>query len=171
MPESLPGCRSEWTCRCVRTCSVTWRVPFQDFRREYEEVLQKDLAAACDRVFRSGIYVLGPEVQAFEREFAVAVGRRHAIGVASGLDAIVIALRALGVGAGDEVVTTPLSAAATALAVTHVGATPVFADVNDDTLTLDPRQVERALSARTKVVLPVHLYGAPAEDEALLLLC
>jgi dTDP-4-amino-4,6-dideoxygalactose transaminase len=142
---------------------VSWIVPFQDFRREYEEVLRDDLIAACDRVFRSGHYVLGPEVESFEKEFATAIGRRHAVGVASGLDALVIALRVLGVGPGDEVITTPFSAAATALSVTHSGATPVFVDVDDETLTLDPAEIERAVTARTKAVMPVHLYGSPAD--------
>jgi dTDP-4-amino-4,6-dideoxygalactose transaminase len=155
----------------VKRSGVSWVVPFQDFRREYEEVLRDDLSAACERVFRSGHYILGPEVAAFENEIAAVLGRKHAVGVASGLDALIIALRALGIGAGDEVVTTPLSAAATALAITHAGATPVFADVEENTLTLDPAAVERALGPRTKAVLPVHLYGAPADVARLAELC
>jgi dTDP-3-amino-3,4,6-trideoxy-alpha-D-glucose transaminase len=150
---------------------MTGRVPFQDFRREYDEVLRQELPAACERVFRSGHYVLGVEVEAFEREFAGAVGRRHGVGVASGLDALMIALRVAGVGPGDEVITTPLTAAATALAVTHVGGVPVFVDVDAETLTLDPAEVERAFGPRTKAVLPVHLYGAPADVVRLAALC
>src|SRR5438552_6144376 len=146
-------------------------VPFQDFRRGYEEVLRDELRAACHRVFLSGQYILGREVAEFERAFAKAADRRHAVGVASGLDALIIALRALGIGPGDEVISTPLSAVATALAITHVGALPVFVDVDDRTLTLDPEQAERAITPRTRAILPVHLYGAPADVASLRELC
>jgi dTDP-4-amino-4,6-dideoxygalactose transaminase len=122
--------------------------------------------AAIDRVIASGWFILGPEVEAFEAEFAVACGAEHAIGVANGTDALALILKALGIGAGDEVITAPISAAFTALAVLMVGARPVFADV-DDHLTLDPAAVAAAINSRTRAILPVHLYGQPAAMAAI----
>src|SRR6185295_13551506 len=118
-----------------------------------------DVRAAIDRVIERGWFVLGPEVEAFEEEFAAASGAAWAVGTGTGTDAIALILRALDIGAGDEVITTPLSAAYTALAVMMVGARPVFADIDSARLTLDAGQVERALTPRTKAILPVHLYG------------
>jgi dTDP-3-amino-3,4,6-trideoxy-alpha-D-glucose transaminase len=122
---------------------------------------------AIDRVLERGWFVLGPEVEAFEAEFAAASGAAHAVGVGTGTDAIALALRALGIGAGDEVVTSPLSAAYSALAIVMAGARPVFADIDPARLTLDARQAERAITPRTKAILPVHLYGQPADMAAL----
>ncbi len=121
------------------------------------------MRAAIDRVIASGWFVLGPEVEAFEAEFAAASGVPHAVGVGTGTDAIALILRALDIGAGDEVITPPLSAAYSALAVIMAGARPVFADIDPDRLTLDPGAVERAITPRTKAVLPVHLYGQAAD--------
>ena len=123
--------------------------------------------AAIERVVSSGWYVLGPEVAAFETEFADACGAGHAVGVGTGTDAIALILRALGIGPGDEVITTPLSAAYTALAVMMVGARPVFADIDPERLTLDPAAAERAVTPRTRAILPVHLYGQAADMDAL----
>jgi dTDP-4-amino-4,6-dideoxygalactose transaminase len=123
--------------------------------------------AAIERVVASGWYVLGREVEAFEREFAEASGAAHAVGVGTGTDAIALILRALGIGAGDEVITTPLSAAYTALAVMATGARPVFADVDPSRLTLDPAAAAAAIGPRTRAILPVHLYGQPADMTAL----
>jgi dTDP-4-amino-4,6-dideoxygalactose transaminase len=122
-----------------------------------------DVRAAIARVVASGWYILGPEVDAFEAEFAAACGARHAVGVGNGTDAIAIALRALGIGPGDDVITTPLSAAYTALAIRMAGATPVFADIDPARFTLDPDAVSRALTARTRAIVPVHLYGQAAD--------
>jgi len=122
---------------------------------------------AIDRVLQSGWYVLGPEVAAFEAEFAEAAGARHAVGVGTGTDAIALILRGLGIGPGDEVITTPLSAAYTALAVMMVGARPVFADIDPERHTLAPASVAQAITPRTKAILPVHLYGQPADLRAL----
>ncbi len=119
--------------------------------------------AAIRRVVDRGWYVLGPEVDAFERAFADAAGAAHAVGVGTGTDAIAIALRALGLGAGDEVITTPVSAAYTALACMMVGARPVFVDLDPVRLTIDPGAIEAAITPRTKAILPVHLYGQPAD--------
>lgn len=123
--------------------------------------------AAIERVVSSGWYVLGPEVAAFEQEFATACGAAHAVGVGTGTDAIALILRALGIGPGDEVITTPVSAAYTALAVMMVGARPVFADIDPARMTLDPSAVERAITPRTRAILPVHLYGQAADMTAL----
>src|SRR6185295_5033839 len=117
-----------------------------------------EVRRAIDRVIGSGWFVLGPEVEAFEREFAAASGAAHAVGVGSGTDAIALILRALGIGAGDEVITTPLSAAYSALAIMMAGARPVFVDVDPARLTIDPDQVARAIGPRTRAILPVHLY-------------
>jgi dTDP-3-amino-3,4,6-trideoxy-alpha-D-glucose transaminase len=123
--------------------------------------------AAIERVVSSGWYVLGPEVEAFEFEFAAAAGAAHAVGVGNGTDALALILRALGIGPGDEVITTPLSAAFTALAIMMTGARPVFADIDPDRLTIGPRAVEAAVTSRTRAIMPVHLYGQAADMEAL----
>jgi dTDP-3-amino-3,4,6-trideoxy-alpha-D-glucose transaminase len=127
----------------------------------------REVHAAIARVLDRAWFVLGPEVEAFEQEFAIASGAPHAIGTGSGTDAIAIILRALGIGPGDEVITTPLSAAYTALAVAMVGARPVFADVDHERMTIDPDAAERAVTSRTRALLPVHLYGQPADMPAL----
>jgi dTDP-4-amino-4,6-dideoxygalactose transaminase len=123
--------------------------------------------SAIDRVISSGWFVLGPEVEAFESEFAEAMGARHAVGVGTGTDALALIFRALGIGDGDEVITTPLSAAYSALAVMMAGARPVFVDIDPARLTIDPKQIERAIGPRTRAIMPVHLYGQPAEMAAI----
>ncbi len=123
--------------------------------------------AAIRRVVDRGWYVLGPEVEQFEASFASACGAAHGVGVGTGTDAIAIILRGLGIGPGDEVITTPLSAAYTALAVMMVGARPVFADLDPRRLTIDPSAVEGAITPRTAALLPVHLFGQPADMDAL----
>jgi len=122
-----------------------------------------DVRAAIDRVLASGWFILGPEVEAFEAEFAAASRVPHAVGVGTGTDAITLILRALDIGAGDEVITPPLSAAYSALAVMMAGARPVFADIDPERLTLDPRATEAAITARTRAIMPVHLYGQAAD--------
>lgn len=126
-----------------------------------------DVRAAIDRVIARGWFVLGPELEAFEGEFAAASGAAHAVGVGTGTDAIALALTALGIGAGDEVITSPLSAAYSALAIMMTGARPVFADIDPERLTLSPDHVERAITPKTRAILPVHLYGQPADMPAL----
>jgi dTDP-3-amino-3,4,6-trideoxy-alpha-D-glucose transaminase len=127
----------------------------------------RDVRSAVDRVIERGWFVLGPEVEAFEREFAAASGAPHAVGVGSGTDAIALTLRALGIGPGDEVITTALSAAFTALSIAMVGARPVFADIDHARLTIDPEQIARLVGPRTRAVVPVHLYGQPADMAAI----
>jgi dTDP-4-amino-4,6-dideoxygalactose transaminase len=123
----------------------------------------REIRSAIDRVIERGWFVLGPEVEAFEHEFAAAAGAPHAVGVGSGTDAIALTLRALGIGAGDEVITTAMSAAFTALAIAMVGARPVFADIDAVRLTVDPVQIEALVGPRTRAIVPVHLYGQPAD--------
>jgi len=143
---------------------TTLRVPFM---RLVPGDDRPAIDAAIRRVVDRGWYVLGPEVEAFERSFAAACGAAHAIGVGTGTDAIAIILRGLGIGPGDEVITTPVSAAYTALACVMVGARPVFADVDPRRLTIDPGAIEAAVTPRTAAILPVHLYGQPADMHAI----
>src|SRR5829696_2080587 len=132
--------------------------------------LRAELRAATERVLESGAFVLGPEVEAFEREFAAWLGTGHVVGVANGTEAITIALRALDVGPGDEVVVPSFTFFASAEAIPPTGARPVFCDVDPDTFCVTPETVRAALTPRTKAVIVVHLFGnvAPvAEIEAL----
>lgn len=124
--------------------------------------------AAIRRVIDRAWFILGPEVDAFEAELAAAHGTAHAVGVGTGTDAIALILRALDIGPGDEVITSPLSAAYSALAVMMAGARPVFVDLDEQRLTLDPARVEAAITPRTRALLPVHLYGQPADMAALM---
>lgn len=139
---------------------MTLRIPFMSLTPGEDAALVRE---GIDRVIARGWFVLGPEVDAFENEFAAAAGAHHAVGVGTGTDAIALTLRALGIGAGDEVITTPLSAAYSALAIMMAGATPVFADIDPDRLTIDPDAVAAAVTPRTAAILPVHLYGQPAD--------
>lgn len=139
-------------------------VPFLSLRLSEDAA---DVRAAIDRVLDRGWFILGPELEAFEEEFAKASGAAHAVGVGTGTDAIALSLMALGIGAGDDVITSPLSAAYSALAIMMTGARPMFADIDPGRLTISPDLVERAMTPRTKAILPVHLYGQPADLEAL----
>jgi dTDP-4-amino-4,6-dideoxygalactose transaminase len=142
---------------------MTVQVPFADLHLSDDS---DAVRAAVARVIDRAWFVLGPEVEAFEREFAAASGASHAIGVGNGTDALALILRGLGIGPGDEVITTPLSAAYTALAILMAGARPVFADIDPMRLTLDPAATEQAITDRTAALLPVHLYGQPADMTA-----
>lgn len=142
------------------------RVPLLDLRAQYATI-GPAIEAAVRRVLESGHYILGEDVAAFERELAAATGRPHAVAVSSGTDALLVSLMALGVGPGDEVVTTPLSFFATAGAIVRLGARPVFADIDPRTLNLDARAAAARVSRRTKAILPVHLFGRACELEPL----
>ena len=132
--------------------------------------VRAEIDSAVARVLDSGRFILGPEGEAFEAELAARTGAAHCVAVANGTEALQLALEALGVGPGDEVVTSPLTAAFTALAVLRAGARPVFADVDPLTLNLDPEAADRVVTQRTKALLPVHLYGHPADLDPLLAL-
>jgi dTDP-3-amino-3,4,6-trideoxy-alpha-D-glucose transaminase len=143
-------------------------ISFLDLRRQHEEI-GAEAGAAVGRVLAGGTYVLGREVEAFEREWARFCGARACAGVGNGTDALSLALRASGAvrpGRRDEVITAPLTAGYTALAVADAGGVPVFADIDPDTYTLDARGLERALTKRTRAVVPVHLYGQMSDMEA-----
>jgi dTDP-4-amino-4,6-dideoxygalactose transaminase len=142
-------------------------IPQTDPRAEYI-ACRAELEAALHSVLERGRYILGEEVKAFEQEFAAYLGAPFAIGVASGTDALQLALRACGVGAGDEVITVAHTAVATIVALEQCGATPVLVDVDDHTFTLAPDALVAALTSRTKAIVPVHLYGQPADMATLL---
>ena len=138
------------------------QVAFYGHVRQYHH-LQKEIDTAIHQVLESGAYVLGPRLVQFEEELAGYCGLKEAVGVNSGTDALVMALRALGIGAGDEVITTSNTFFATAEAVWLAGATPVFVDIEPKTCNIDVNLIEQAISPRTKAIIPVHLYGQPAE--------
>lgn len=137
-------------------------IPLGDLRREYNS-LRSEVDQAIERVLRRGWFILGEEGEAFEAEWAAYCGVDHAVGVGNGTDALHLALRAAGIGPGDEVIVPALTAVFTALAVSMTGATPVFADVDPERCTLDPAAFEAAITPRTAAVIPVHLYGCPAD--------
>ena len=142
------------------------RVPLFDPRPEIN-LLWDELMGSIGSVISSGRFILGPNVGAFEEEVAAYLGARYAVGLNSGTDALVIGLRALGIGPGHEVITTPFTMFATAEAIHLVGAEPVFADIDPATLNLDPRAVAAAVTPRTAAIVPVHLFGLAADMDAL----
>ena len=135
---------------------------FSDLKAQYA-ALQPSIAARMQRVLEHGQYILGPEVQELEQRLAAFAGVRHCIGVASGTEALLIAMMSLGIGRGDEVITSPFSFAASAEVIVLLGATPVFVDVEADTCLIDARLIEAALTPRTKAIMPVSLYGQVAD--------
>lgn len=138
----------------------TSTVPYLDLEAQ-NGPLHQELLDACDRVLKHGGFCLGPEVEAFEREFAEVCGIPHVVAVNSGTSALHLATRLLDLGPGDEVITTPYTFVATAWAISYVGATPVFVDIEPETFNLDPSGLEKALTSKTRAILPVHLYGHP----------
>lgn len=137
-------------------------IPLMDVRRQYKRIQEK-LDGAALRVLHSGSYIMGDDVQEFEEMFAAYIGTKYAVSVANGTDALEIALLSLGIGKGDEVITTAMSFFATAEAIAAVGATPVFVDCTGDTYTIDSTKIEEKISGRTKAIVPVHLYGQCAD--------
>jgi dTDP-4-amino-4,6-dideoxygalactose transaminase len=137
-------------------------VPFLDVGRTYLE-LREEFDAAYRRVMASGWYILGEEVEAFEQEWAAYCGTKHCVGLGNGLEALHLALRAMGVGPGDEVIVPSNTYIATWLAVSYAGATPIPVEPDERTCNIDPARIEAAITPRTKVILPVHLYGQPAD--------
>jgi dTDP-4-amino-4,6-dideoxygalactose transaminase len=142
-------------------------IPFVDLKRQYFNI-KPEIDGAIARVLDNGLFVLGPEVQAFEREFADYCAAAHGVAVNSGTSALHLALLAAGVGPGDEVITVPFTFVATASAIGYTGARPVFVDIDPATFTMDPARIEDAITPRTKAILPVHLYGQPADMDPIL---
>lgn len=144
-------------------------IPLLDLQAQYRSI-QPEVERVVLDVLSSGQYVLGREVEAFEHEFADYCGTRHGIAVNSGTSALHLALLAADIGPGDEVITTPLTFVATASAIVSTGAKPVFVDIDPQTLTIDPEQIEAAITPRTRAIVPVHLYGQMADMDPLMLL-
>ena len=142
-------------------------VPFLDLRAGYL-ALQADIDAAVARVMSSGWYIMGPETETFEANFAVYCGAHHCVGVANGLDALILSLRALGVGPGNEVIVPSNTFIATWLAVSAVGATPIAIEPHAQTYNMDPAQLDAAITPQTRAVIAVHLYGQPADLDPIL---
>jgi dTDP-4-amino-4,6-dideoxygalactose transaminase len=142
-------------------------IPFVDLKAQYASI-RDEIEPAIRGVLERAEYVLGSEVAAFEQEFATYCGVEHAIGVNSGTSALHLALLAAGVGPGDEVITVPFTFVATVAAIGYTGARPVFVDIDPRTFTMDPARVEAAIGPRTKAILPVHLYGQPADMDPIL---
>ncbi len=143
------------------------RIPMVDFKAQYQSI-EKEIDAAIKEVLLSGQYILGPVVKEFEEQVAAYCGVKYAIGVASGSDALILALRALDIEPGDEVITTPFTFVATAHAIVHCGAKPVFVDVEPDTFNINPALIEPAITKKTKAIVPVHLYGHPADMDPIM---
>ncbi len=141
-------------------------VPLCDLQAQ-QAVLQPDITRAVGRVLASGQFILGPEVKAFEEEVASYCGAGYGVGCASGTDALLLALHALDIGPGDEVIMPPFTFFATAGSVSRTGARPVFADIDPQTFNLDPMQVENKITSRTRAIMVVHLFGQCADMEAL----
>ena len=142
-------------------------IPLIDLKGQYT-ALREEIDARVAEVLGSGYYVLGPNVEQLEQEVAEFLGSKHGVGVASGTDALHLAVAAAGIGPGDEVITTPFTFAATAEAVSYVGGSNVFVDIDPVSFNIDPDRIESAITPRTKAILPVHLFGLPADMEAIM---
>lgn len=142
-------------------------VPFCDLRKQIDPI-NSEIKKAIKRVFSRGQFILGPELEAFEKEFGKFCNIPYTVGCASGTEAIVLALMALGIGSGDEVITVPNTAMPTVAAISMTGARPVFVDVESNGLLMDPSQLEGVITSRTRAVLPVHLYGQAADMDPIL---
>lgn len=146
---------------------VALQIPLVDLHAQYRTI-KHEIAAAFEDVLENMQLFLGPQVQEFEKEFAAYCGCRYGVGLSSGTDALVLALRACDIGPGDEVITVANTFIATVEAIALVGATPVFIDVDPDTYTMDWRQLDHVLTSRTRAIIPVHLYGYPVEMQPVL---
>ncbi len=142
-------------------------IPFVDLRAEYHSI-RAEIDDVIRNVFEQGQFILGENVRLFEEEFAAFCGTSYAVGVASGTEALQLSLVACGVGAGDEVITVANTAAPTALAVTMIGARPIFVDIGPETSTMNPAALEKAITEQTRAIIPVHLYGCVAEMDPIL---
>src|SRR5512132_692650 len=142
-------------------------IPYLDLKTQYHAI-KDEIDAAVLRVLESTQFILGEEVTAFEREFAAYCQAAEAVGVNSGTSALHLALLASGVGPGDEVITTPFTFVATVAAIRYTGACPVFVDIEPDYFTIDSSKIELAITPRTRAIIPVHLYGQPADMDPIL---
>jgi dTDP-4-amino-4,6-dideoxygalactose transaminase len=142
-------------------------IPLVDLKKQYASIKQ-EIDEKVHRILESAYFILGPEGAALEKEFAAYCNVGYAVNVSSGTDALILALKALGIGNGDEVITTPNTFIATAAAVTHVGARPVLVDVNPESFNIDVSLIEKAITRKTKAILPVHLYGQPADMDSVM---
>lgn len=142
-------------------------IPAEDLTRQFEYI-GDEVRAAIERVLPGGRYVLGPEMVAFEQEYAAFCGTRYAIGVSNGTDALQLALAACGIGPGDEVITVPNTYIATVFAITYQGALPVFVDALPDTFNMNPALLEAAITERTRAIIPVHMYGQPCDMQPIM---
>lgn len=142
-------------------------VPFVDFSEQYQEI-KKEVDAGLERVFKTGAFILGPDEKDFEKDFARYCGATHGVGVNSGTDALFLAMRAMDIGPGDEVIVPAFTFIATALGVSFAGAKPVFVDIEEKSFNLDPQKLEKAITHKTKAIIVVHLYGQPAEMDEIL---
>lgn len=142
-------------------------IPIFDSKRQYAQIGAEAEKAVCE-VMRSGCYILGPNVKALESELASYIGCKYTVALNSGTDALHVALRALNIGAGDEVITTAFTFVATAEAIGMVGAKPVFVDIDENTFNIDPKKIEAAITPKTKAIIPVHLYGQPCDMDAIM---
>ncbi|SHE96344.1 dTDP-4-amino-4,6-dideoxygalactose transaminase [Seinonella peptonophila] len=138
-----------------------------DLKAQFETI-REDIQAAAMRVLESGAYIMGSEVKALEEEVAAFCGVKHAIGVGNGTDALLLALKAQGIGAGDEVITTPFTFFATAEVIAELGATPVFVDIDPKTYNIDVKKIEAKITAKTKAIIPVHIFGQPADMDQIM---
>ncbi|MCB0826007.1 MAG: DegT/DnrJ/EryC1/StrS family aminotransferase [Armatimonadetes bacterium] len=143
------------------------KIPLLDLQPEIKEI-RGEIMAAIENIIDSGQFIMGPDVKEFEKETAEYLGVKHAIGVNSGTDALVLGVRALGLQAGDEVITTPFTFFATGECISHVGATPVFVDIDPRTFNLDVAQIEKAITPKTRMIIPVHLYGHAVDMDPLI---
>lgn len=142
-------------------------VAMLDLKAEYGSI-KAEIDSALAGVLASGAFILGPNVSALEKEFAAYIGTKYAVGVASGTDALFLSLKALGIGEGDEVITSPLTFFATSEAISYTGARPVFVDVDPATHNIDASRIKQAVTKRTKAVIPVHLWGLPADMDGVM---
>ena len=149
------------------TMTAEIEIPAEDLKRQYQ-LIKDEIRTALDQVLPTGKYTLGPFLEAFEREFASYCGTKYCVGISNGTEALHLALVACGVGAGDEVITVANTYIATAFAISYVGATPVFVDIDPDTYNMDVSKVEQAITSRTRAIIPVHLYGQPVDMDPLL---
>jgi dTDP-4-amino-4,6-dideoxygalactose transaminase len=158
---------SHTVTRDIETRSTPTLFPFLDLRAQFEQI-RPELMQAITDTFETQRFILGPEVEALEKEIAAYVGCGYAVACASGSDALLLALMALAIGPGDEVITTPFTFVATAGSIARAGATPIFVDIDPDTYNIDPAKLAAAIGPKTRAVIPVHLYGHPADMDPIM---